>query len=242
MRLFNAPTIAALACCLLAALSTGCRPAPQEDTSALVLRTYDIPKGSARAFVSTFKDAFWMGDQKLIGRASITPDGRLAVLAPQNVQAGVQNLVDEVTKHPPTYDQTIELHYFILQGKPAASPQPPPAGVTEIQPALDEITRTQGPQTFTLARRVGLTSQNGDDGNVDSEGLGITQKTAQTNDGVDANLNIRFGKYDVMQTRVHLSPDRIVVLGATSQHADTPDASTLYYVVRVAPRADGKRP
>ena len=231
-----------------AVLSTACRSAPPDDTNALVLRTYDIPKGSARAFISTFKDTFWMGgksdgsEPKLVGRASITPDGRLAVLAPQNVQVGVQTLVDEVAKHPPTYEQSIELHYFVLVGKSAASPQPPPAGVSEIQPALDEITRSQGPQTFTIAQRVRLTSQNGDEGKVEAEQLKIYQKAAQTNDGVDAVILVEFANKNKVDTRVHLAADRIVVLGSTNQQSDASDGTTLYYIVRLAPRADGKSP
>ncbi len=98
MRLSRSLLLAAV----LAVLANGCRSGPPEDTNALVLRTYDVPKGSARAFLATFKDTFWMGgkadgsDQKLVGRAAITPDGRLAVLATPNVQPGVQTLVDEV--------------------------------------------------------------------------------------------------------------------------------------------------
>jgi hypothetical protein len=183
-----------------------------------------------------------MGENKLVGRASITPDGRLAVLATQNVQEGVQTLIEEITKHPPTYEQSIELHYFVILGKPAAGPQPPPAGVSEIQPALDEIARAQGPQTFTVAERMQLSSLNGDGGKAETEQLKIFQKAAQTNDGVDARVEIQFAKNDKLETRVHLVADRIVVLGATSQHSDAGDGSTLYYVVRVAPRADGKRP
>ncbi len=241
MRFFRVPAVAALLSSLV--LSAGCHSAPQEDASALVLHTYDVPKGSARAVISTLDGMFWVGEgQKRLGRAAITPDGRLAVLAAQNVQTGVQTLVDEITKHPPTYEQSIELHYFVVVGKPAASPQPPPAGVNEIQPALDEIVRSQGPQAFTVAQRVRLLSQNGDDGKAETEQLKIYQKAAQTNDGVDAQIAITFGKNDKVDTRVHLGADRIVVLGATSQHSETPDGSTLYYVVRVAPRADGKHP
>ncbi|MDB4998817.1 MAG: hypothetical protein JWM74_6249 [Myxococcaceae bacterium] len=238
MRFLHAPILAAA----LAILATACHSAPTEDANNLVLRTYDVPKGSARAVVSTLGDTFWMGENKLVGRASITPDGRLAVLATQNVQEGVQTLIDEITKHPPTYEQSIELHYFVLLGKPAAGPQPPPAGVSEIQPAIDEIVRTQGPQTFTVAERMQLSSLNGDNGKAETEQLRISQKAAQTNEGVDARVEIQFAKNDKLETRVHLVADRIVVLGATSQHSDAGDGSTLYYVVRVAPRADGKRP
>src|SRR5262245_61767271 len=95
----------------IALLALGCRSEPKEDASAVVLKTYEVPKGTARSLVATLKDTFWMGEQqKLLGRASISPDGKLAVLAPANVQPGVQALVEEVTKHPPNYDQTIELH------------------------------------------------------------------------------------------------------------------------------------
>ena len=239
MRFFHALAVI----WLIAHVTTGCRGASPDEANALLLRTYDVPKGSARAIVSTLNSTFWTGEQqKLPGRASITPDGRLVVLATQNVQVGVQGLVDEVTKHPPTYEMSIELHYFVIFGKPAASPQPPPAGASEIQPALDEIARSQGPQTFTVAERVRLTSQNGDDGKVETEQLKVFQKAAQTSDGVDANVAIQFAKNDKVDTRVHLGADRIVVLGATSQHSDALEGSTLYYVVRVAPRADGKHP
>ena len=244
MRFLRVPVLAALI-----AVFTGCHSAPKEDTDSLVLHTYEVPKGSARSVVATLDATFWMGEQqRRLGRVSITPDGRLLVLAPQNVQAGVQTLVDEITKHPPTFEQSIELHYFVVLGKPAASPQPPPAGVSEIQPALDEIVRSQGPQTFTLTQRVRLSSVNGDDGKVETEQVKIWQKAAQTNDSVDALVGIQLAKSDKsvfgdrVETRVTLGGDRIAVLGATSQHADAADGSTLYYVVRVAPRADGKHP
>jgi hypothetical protein len=75
-----------------------------------------------------------MGENNNIGRAVVTPDGRLAVLATPTVQTGVQALVDEIAKHPPTFEQTVELHYFLVLGKPAASVQPLPPGVSEIAP------------------------------------------------------------------------------------------------------------
>jgi hypothetical protein len=224
-----------------AALLAGCRSAPPEDASALILRTYDVPKGSARSVVAVLDSTFWLGEQqKRLGRASITPDGRLAVLAPSNVHTGVQTLVDEVAKHPPTFDQTIELHYFLVVGKGANAPQPPPPGVAEIQPALDEIVRSQGPQTFTVVQRAHLVTLNGESGKVEADKLKITQKAAQTNDGVDAIVTMDFSGNDKIDSRVHLTEDRIVVLGATGQRSEPGDGTTLYYVVRVAPRGTQK--
>lgn len=217
-------------------------PPPREDV--IELRTYDVPKGAANSLMTTMKDVLWMGENKLAGRAVVTPDGRLAVLATPAVHSGVRALVDEVKKHPAAAGQTIELHYFLVLGKPAASPQPAPAGGGEIQAALDEIVRSQGPQTFTIAQRVTLSSLNDEEGRLDNmeTKLEIRQKAVQTSEGVYARLGIRW-KDDKVETRVHLAPERIVVLGATGQRAgDTAEGATLYYVVRVAPRADGKHP
>src|SRR5204862_5513126 len=138
-------------------------------------------------------------------------------------------------KHPPTFDQTIELHYYVVLGKPAASPQPSPTGAGDIQAALDEIIKSQGPQAFTVAQRARLSTLNGELGKLEGDKLKIAQKAVQTNDGVDAWVSVDFSGNDKLESRVHLVPDRIVVLGATGQRSDTPDGTTLYYVVRGAP-------
>jgi len=66
----------------------------------------------------------------------------------------------------------------------------------------------------------------------------------QTEDGVLAAIKIDLvrnpGRLDTM---VHLAPDQVVVLASTRPQAgDAGDGATLYYLVRVAPRADGRHP
>jgi hypothetical protein len=221
-----------------------CQKAPQDDPGALTLRTYDVPRGTARQVVASLKDVLWMGDQKIVGRAVVTPDGRLAVLAPPNIQSGIQPLIDEVRKRPAKYEQGIELHYFVVVGKPATSPQPPPPGAGEIQNALDEIVRSQGPQSFTLAQSARLSTLSGDQGDLTADKLKVWQQGAETEDGVDAKVGFEFAdneKKNRIETRVTLVPDRVVVLGATGERV-APDAGALYYVVRLAPRAGGSKP
>jgi hypothetical protein len=219
----------------------GCRSAAPDDATALVLRTYNVPRGSARSVVAVLDSTFWLGEQqKRFGRVAVTPDGRVAVLAPANVQTGVEALVDEVTRHPPSWDGMIELHYFVVVGKPARSAEPPPAGAAEIQSALDEIARSQGPQTFTLAQHAHLTTLAGDTGKVEADKLKVSQKAAQTPDGVDALVSLDLTGGDRIESRLLLAPDRVVVLGATGQRSEPADGSTLYYVVRVAPRGPQK--
>lgn len=229
----------ALALAVLAA--AGCRSAPPEDGNTMVLRIYEVPKGTARPLLFTLKDTLWLDEtKKNIGRSTLTPDGRIAVLAPANIQVGIEELVRGLGKNPPPPEQTIDVHYFVLLGKPAASAAPSPPGVAEIQPAIDEIVRSQGPQVFTLAKRVSLAAVSDEDGRLDGEDLEIRQRCTQTGDDVFGMLEVRYGKTDKITTRVHLVKDGIVVLGATGQHGgEAADGSTLYYVARVAPHADG---
>lgn len=210
---------------------TACHSATHDDV--IELRTYDVPKGTAGELVNTIKDVLWMNENKNVGRVAVTPDGRLAVLATPPVQSGVQQLIDEVTKHPPKADPTVTLHYFLVLGKPGAAPYP--NGVGEIKPALDEIVKSQGPQTFSLAGRATLSSLHDEEARLDNSDLKleIRQFAVQTTDGVYAKLSIRLNE-DKVETRVQLSGDRIVVLGTTGHTGDA-DGATLYYVVRVAP-------
>jgi hypothetical protein len=229
-------------------------PPPTEST-AIELHTYDVPKGTIRPLLTTFKDGFWV-DEKTppVGRATITPDGRLMVVAPANMQVGVQALVDEITKHPPaSADFTTEIHYWIVVGHPGSASPPLSPALKEVQPALDEIARVEGPQTFTLTQHVKLSSVQDEWGKAEAapgdspnSKIVISQLAVQSTDGVFAKIEIHYGKNDGIETRVNLASGQTVVLGATGQRVgDAPDAgdsATLYYLVRVAPRADGQHP
>ncbi len=64
----------------------------------LVLRTYDVPNNGAQRLRGVLKDLLWFGSEgkdsnKYVGRADVGPDGRLIVLAPENVHEGVKTLV-----------------------------------------------------------------------------------------------------------------------------------------------------
>src|SRR4051812_35080220 len=93
----------AFAALALAFALAACHSPPREEV--MELRTYDVPKGTGSSLVATFKNVMWMGVDKNVGRAVVTPDGRLAVLATPAVQAGVRALVDEVAKHPSASSQ-----------------------------------------------------------------------------------------------------------------------------------------
>jgi len=235
----------ALHALLIALLIPACQKAAPGDANPLELRTYDVPKGTVRGLETVVKDVFWVADKTPpLGRATVTPDGRLAVVAPANVQAGVQTLIDNVSKNPPLLEPTIELHYWLVVAHPAAAPSPPLPGTREIEPALAEIQRSTGPQTFTGIQRVDLATLSDESGRVEGSNLKIEQHAVQTSDGVYANIHIDLVKNPGrLDTKVHLKPDQVVVLAATSpQPGDAGESETLYYLVRVAPHLDGRQP
>jgi hypothetical protein len=229
---------------MFALLLPACQKAPPPaDPNPLELRTYDVPKGVARGLQTVVKDVFWVADKTPpVGRATITPDGRLAVVAPRNVQEGVQALVDNVVKNPPMLEPTISLHYWLLVAHPAAAPSPTPPGAKEVEPALVEIQKSTGPQTFTGIQKVDLSTLSDEWGSVEASNLKIKQHAVQTSDGVFADITVDLvrnpGRLD---TKVHLKPDQVVVLAATSpQPGDAGESETLYYLVRIAPHPDGR--
>jgi hypothetical protein len=242
MRPSYAPMFALLSLSLfsLAACQKG-----SGDANPLELHTYAVPKGAARSLETVVKDVFYTGSgSPPLGRASITPDGRLAVVAPHAVQAGVQTLVDEVSKNPPAAEPTIDLHYWLVVGRPAPTPSAVPPDAKEIEGALAEIQRTNGPQSFTGFQHVDLATLNTMSGNIEDLNLKISQHAVQTEDGVVASVKIDLVKNPGrLDTMVHLVPDQVVVLASTRpQAADAGDGATLYYLLRVAPRADGRHP
>jgi len=152
--------------------------------------------------------------------------------------------VDDVSKSPPAVEPTIDLHYWLLVGRPAPTPSVAPPDAKEIEGALAEIQRTSGPQTFTGFQRVDLATLNTMSGRIEAENLKINQHAVQTEDGVVASIKIDLVKNPGrLDTMVHLVPDQVVVLASTRPQAgDAGDGATLYYLVRVAPRADGRHP
>lgn len=95
--------------------------APGSVPSNLVLRSYEVPNNGAAQVVNALKTLLWFGadgkdSQKFIGRADVSPDGRLIVMATEGVQAGVKSLVESLSKTPvqPKPIVTVEFNYWVV--------------------------------------------------------------------------------------------------------------------------------
>jgi hypothetical protein len=217
------------------------RSAPAADTFAtkLQLRIYEVPGGAAPQIRSVLKDVFWFGNDnkdsnKYIGRADVTPDGRLAVLASDGVQEGVKALIDSLATHPPAPNPTVRLTFWVVTGTPVKSHVEPPA-TPDISEALAEIEKNDGPQQFVVAEKMSATALSGEKSIVTGRETKIYSTATATAAPQSINADLSFERAgNRMETRMRLQPAQTIVLssaGAAPKEKDDVNRS-IYYLVR----------
>ena len=210
--------------------------------SELVLRSYEVPNDGAAQMRSVLKDVMWFGsggqDNKgqFVGRADVSPDGRLLVLASAGVQEGVRGLIEQMSKNPGKARSTIEISYWLVEGTPStAKENPRPASLTEVSPALAEIEKADGPQQFKLQEKVAVRSLTGEYAAVDGRQWRVGQTASVLSSGVSAEIKINTHGPQHLDTRVKLQPGQIAVLGSSGAgEKDKDSVGSLYYLIRAA--------
>jgi len=231
------------------ALVLGCgTPGVADNPQNVELRIYSVPHGFENEVRSMLVSALGT-DENRIGRASVGPAGKLVVVAPPGVQKGVEALVRELEAldSPPPTPVPVTLTYWMVVGKPAGGDGPAtgPAGrfevvgngLDDLAPALEQISRTQGPQQFALLERLQLSSSGDNWARVGGRHTRIDQRAATVQDNVVADLRINIRQYG-LETQVKLKPSQFIVLGQSGYDGD-PVASldpkqaelALYYVI-----------
>jgi hypothetical protein len=231
---------------LLAACTPGMLPAEANKPgsaipSNLVLRSYDVPNGAAPQVKSLLSGLLWFGNegkdsQKYIGRCDVGPDGRLVVMAPEAVQEGVKGLIAQVASKAPEKQQVIEFNYWLVLGEPAKEKGGAPSpGLGEVQAALNEIEKVDGPMTFTLSEKLSGMALSGEVASTSGRKSEARSHASVHADGIRAEVHIeRFGQR--FNTRMNLKPGQIVVLGSSGADATDPKElpRSVYYLVRAA--------
>ena len=238
---------------LLTALSTlACRserspapPAAEPRGPEMVLRTYPVPSGTGQEIRSILDNVFaGLEKDKLLARASLSPDGRLVVVGPPGIQDGVKSFLDEVGKAPPpAAPPTVEITYWLVAGrrtqKYAAGP-----GLKDVEKVLAAVADADGPMEFTLVERLRLTSLSSERGFAQGQTAEVSQQATVTGGTLVADLSVT-AKPAIIQTRVQLTPGQTLVLGEAGYQPLPPDvrvtpgearlteeARTLYVVLR----------
>ncbi|MGC4119172.1 MAG: hypothetical protein QM765_32320 [Myxococcales bacterium] len=226
------------------ALFFGACNAPQPPTppakSEMELQIYEVPQGTAgdlRQALARVLGNVSDAKEPPNGRVTITPDGRMVVLAPEKVQAGVRAIVEQVSKRPATPPTRVDMNYWFVLGKrlPAgekAGDLPPE--LMEVKPALEELTRSQGPMQFRRLEQLKLSTIAGDTGRVDNgDSISVRHDVSTTSGVVLARVNLNAGRRN-LDTIVQLRPEQLVVLGQSGwkEGKDGAEEQTLFYVMR----------
>lgn len=207
--------------------------------SNLVLRTYDVPNNGAQRLRSVLKDLLWFGSEekganKYVGRADVTPDGRLIVLAPEAVHEGVKMLVSSITAKPVAEPGTLTLNYWVVIGAPGKSETPPT--LAEIAPALAELEKNDGPMSFTLVEKLQVSSMANDRGKINGRDTSVRQFTSVNDGQLVAEIELE-RQMQKVETRVRLKSGQMVVLASSGVPTrDQSDSGhSMYFLVRAAP-------
>ncbi|HEY3450502.1 MAG TPA: hypothetical protein VGK67_29370 [Myxococcales bacterium] len=230
-------------------LALGACTVPQPPTTParpeMVLQIYDVPQGSAgdlRQALARVLDTPKDSPELPTGHVTVTPDGRVLVLAPEKVQTGVRAIVEQVSKRPAQPPVRIDMNYWFVLGKqvPAGDKTELPVELGEIKPALDELVRTQGPMQFRKLEHLRMSTIAGENGRVDSGRISARQDVSTTSGVVLARVSLNTGPRSI-DTTVQLRPEQLVVLGQTGwkekdggekDAKDGAEEQTLFYVMR----------
>lgn len=216
---------------------TGCNPpsipAPPAKTD-MQLGIYEVPPGTARDLRSALNNALQGSGKEGVeafGRASLAPDGRLVVLAPEKIQQGVRSMVEQVARKPAAVPARADMTYWFVAGKRAEKAELPPS-LAEIKPALDELVRTQGPMQFRQIEQLKISTLSGENGSARGATSRVNQEPAVGSGVVMARVNLSVGSKN-LDTTLQIKPRQLVVLGQSNWSDKEGDAEeALFYVVR----------
>jgi hypothetical protein len=215
------------------------------------LRVYDIPRNYEE--VQHELNIVLSGPSKsgetsaVYGRASMTPDGRMLLLAPADIQRAVAAFLKELPqqKGAPSVFPTITMTYWFVAGRPGGkTPDLSTPPWKEIALPLQEIVNSQGPMEFDIMEKLAVVdSGKGNEVKLQGEKTGILQHTRVEDGKVVAAIQ----SLDPhgLRSEITLTPGQFVVLAQVGftrwgSYAPFKDSSgnteergnTMFYIVR----------
>jgi hypothetical protein len=224
-----------LALALIGACACSAQRTDRADPPELQLRTYKVPPGSGQQLRGLLHGVLFLEKDKSVGRVSVSPDGQLVVLGSPQVQKGVEQLVADfpAVRRTPA---TIQIEYWLLRGRPGPGKDAPE--LQAIAPAVKAIAG-QGASQLEPIESLRLQTLSDEYGKIQGRTLEVQQTASLVDGKVVADLRLsRHHGNGRLETRLQLQPGQLVVLGESGEGEEP--GSSLYYVVRASPVAEGK--
>lgn len=232
---------------LLTACHLGATPTSSTtETEPLILRSYDVPSAYAAEINSVVRQLLRAhGDEKnTVGSSSLGPGGRLLVAAPESFQRGVKELVEGLNAKHPVPPASVTTESWVVVARPAAKPVPLTPALAEVAPALDAVTKAQGPLEFALMEKVLTSGLSGGLSRTHGAHVELESQGTVFDDRIVADLRINPPGGAGLSTRVTLPANKLLVIGQ-SGYSPTPDVPfwskdgqaqdmSLFYVIRVS--------
>lgn len=207
----------------------------------MVMRSYVVQGDHADEVRSALQSALLGTDdeKRFLGRVTLAPNGQLIVTAPESVQRGVENLINDVLAFSPGPTPTIKLEAWFVRG--STTPGATDATLVEVQPALTAITEAQGISRFALVEKLTIHARAGHEGDVTGVDAMMRAESSLRRVGkehatVFAKLALMLSRKGVqLRAEMEMKPGELLVLGQSAYPDDgeaSSDDETLYYIVR----------
>jgi hypothetical protein len=151
-------------------------------------------------------------------------------MASEGVQEGVKAFIDSLDQKPPKPPATVETNVWLVHGLPGKS-VPPGAALNEVAPALAQIEKSDGPMEFKLLEKLSMTQLSGESAKVHGRQFQVNQTTWMKPEGLTSDLVINTIESPVLETRVSLRPEQVIVLGSTGDGSNEAPRS-VYVLIR----------
>ncbi|HEY5808927.1 MAG TPA: hypothetical protein VIT67_13210 [Povalibacter sp.] len=216
------------------------RHSPAEANQPMLVRSYDVKSEIASEMRDALNAAINFGNDKdPVGRATLSPNGRLLITAPESVQQDVASIIADVEGHELAPTPLINCEVWLVSSHPGtiATSEGAPA---EIGPALEEIAKSQGSARFELLEKLSTRVRSGQGSKLrgSRSSLQVTPSVRRGHDSepviaLDMTIETRSG---ALQTEAELHPGQIFVLGQSGFPDASPggEKSQLYYIVRAS--------
>ena len=216
----------------------------KEGDSELLLKSYEVPAGDALQAERVLHTVFDRLKDKVAAQSSVTPDGQLLVIASKGVHQGVEEFLSKMAKREPQPPPpTIQLDYWFVVGQ-KSNEIAIAADLQSIAPALEAVVGANGPMRFDKLEGTRLSTLSDMRGEANGVYSTLEQRASFIGGKVIADLNIALRGGSKIETRLSLTPDKLIVLGETGVKMGAFKPSpvpgdgpfTLFYVVRATVR------
>jgi hypothetical protein len=226
---------------------------PDLVSNSVTIESYPVRPEIARELHSVLRAALASASKEgtPLARVSLLPNGQLLVTAPASVQKGVQRILAEVESKQPEATPSIRFEAWLVKAKRGT--QGEAANLTEVQPALDAISKAQGaPLHFELLENLSTRTRTGADESLiqgSHAGMKLELATVRRNDKnepiIAADLRIWLSTVELsipgraIKTLAELRPGELLVVGQSglaevATAAPPGEEPQLYYIVRAS--------